>query len=85
MYALYKTFERGYYREVKVIAVSKSKEVLMQLLPHEVYKHFKKPNGLRDWEIMRYKLNDDMKPREYWAEGAFDSGVRFEVVSVKEI
>ena len=85
MYALYKKIPRGYSVEVEVIAVSTNKQILMNMLPHEVKKYLQSGNSrLEDWEIFKYFLPNGYKPLDYWARGAFDA-TKFEVVETKFI
>lgn len=85
MYALYRKIVNGYSVDVNVLAVSKSKEELMALLPYEVERYIRsKVKRLLPFEINRFYLNGKgHEPREYWARGAFDEE-RFEVVEVMD-
>lgn len=85
MYALYRKTRNGYSIDVKVLAVSENKEVLMSMLPFEVFKWIKETTTrTTDEEIYHYWLNDSMKPRDYWGRGAFDENC-FEVVEVNKV
>ena len=85
MYALYKKIPRGNSVEVEVIAVSTNKQILMEMLPHEVKKYLQSGNSrLEDWEIFKYFLYHGYEPLSRWTRGAFDA-TKFEVVETKFI
>ena len=92
MYALiHKIADNLYGGQVRVIAVSKSKDKLMAMLPHEVEawkrkgsRNAKEFPELFNYNLFRFILPHGYEPLDYWAEGAFDK-TRFEVVKVPEI
>ena len=76
MYALYKKIPRGYSVEVEVIAVSTNKQILMNMLPHEVKKYLQSGNSrLEDWEIFKYFLPNGYKLRATDREVTFSLNI----------
>lgn len=93
MYALYQKISdtKIYGGKVRIIAVSESKETLMEMLPHEVEAWLRENSrdakefpDLFQHNLFKYWLPRGYEPLEHWGIEAFDS-TRFEVVKVEKV